>query len=107
MTAEKSRKGQAKLEGVIPLRVRQDIQIEEQLYEGKTFFVAKDPLTLRYYRMKELEYFIFTLLDGAREIKDIQEEVEKRFGLKVSEAQIKEFIIMLRSLPATILINDE
>ena len=94
-------KKQAKLtgvQGVLPLRARKDIQIEEQIYEGKTFYTAKDPLTLRYYRMKELEYFIFTLLDGTREIKDIQDEVEKKFGgLKVSEGQIKEFIIMLRN----------
>ena len=94
-------KKQAKLtgvQGVLPLRARKDIQIEEQIYEGKTFYTAKDPLTLRYYRMKELEYFIFTLLDGTREIKDIQDEVEKRFaGLKVSEGQIKEYIIMLRN----------
>jgi putative peptide zinc metalloprotease protein len=96
-----SQKKQARLTGVqgaLPLLARKDIQIEEQIYEGKTFYVAKDPLTLRYYRMKDLEYFIFTLLDGTREIKDIQDEVEKRFaGLKVSEGQIKDFIIMLRN----------
>jgi putative peptide zinc metalloprotease protein len=94
-------KKQARLEGVqgvLPLQARKDIQIEEQIYEGKTFYTAKDPLTLRYYRMKDLEYFIFTLLDGTREVKDIQDEVEKKFGgLKVSEGQIKEFIIMLRN----------
>lgn len=92
---------QARLEGVsgsLPLKVRKDIQIEEQVYEGKTYYVAKDPLTLRYYRMKELEYLIFTLLDGTREIKSIQEEIEKRFGgLKVNEGQIREFILMLRN----------
>ena len=96
-----TQKKQARLDGVqgiLPLQARKDIQIEEQIYEGKTFYVAKDPLTLRYYRMKELEYFIFTLLDGTREIKDIQDDVDKRFkGLKVSEGQIKEFIIMLRN----------
>ena len=91
-------KGKAKLEGVLPLRARQDIQIEKQVYGGETFYGAKDPLTLRYYRMRDLEYFIFTLLDGTREIKDIQAEVEQKFGgLKVSERQIKEFVIMLRN----------
>jgi putative peptide zinc metalloprotease protein len=96
-----TQKKQARLEGVqgvLPLQARKDIQVEEQIYEGKTFYTAKDPLTLRYYRMKELEYFIFTLLDGTREVKDIQDEVGKKFGgLKVSEGQIKEFIIMLRN----------
>ena len=94
-------KKQARLEGVqgvLPLQARKDIQVEEQIYEGQTYYTAKDPLTLRYYRMKELEYFIFTLLDGTREVKDIQAAVEERFGgLKVSEGQIKEFIIMLRN----------
>jgi len=89
---------QAKFENVLPLRVRRDIQIEQQTYGGEIFYVAKDPLTLRYYRMKELEHFIFTLLDGTKEVKDLQADVEVKFnGLKVSEAQIKEFILMLRN----------
>lgn len=93
-----SKKRQAKFENTLPLTVRQDIQIERQNYGGEIFYAAKDPLTLRYYRMKELEYFIFTLLDGSREVQDIQAEVEKKFnGLKVSEAQIKEFIVALRN----------
>ena len=97
MTMDQKKK-QAKFEDVLPLSVRKDIQIEQQTYGGETFYAAKDPLTLRYYRMKELEYFIFTLLDGTREVKEIQSEVEEKFiGLKVSEAQIKEFIIMLRN----------
>lgn len=96
-----TRKNQTRLSGIsgaLPLKARKDIQIEEQVYEGKIYYVAKDPLTLRYYRMKELEYFIFTLLDGTREVKSIQEEIEKKFGgLKVSEGQIREFILMLRN----------
>jgi putative peptide zinc metalloprotease protein len=83
----------------MPIKVRQDIQVERQIYDGDPYYVVKDPITLKYFRMKEIEYFIFTLLDGARNVQDIQAEIEQHFsGLKVSEDQIKEFIMSVRSL---------
>jgi len=31
----------------IKIRLRKDLSIEAQLYEGRTFFVVKDPVSLR------------------------------------------------------------
>src|SRR5215207_11444192 len=59
----------------VRLRVRPDLQVFEQKYEGKTFHVVKDPVCLRYYRFNKQEYFVFQLFDG----KHTMEAVRKRF----------------------------
>jgi len=83
----------------MPIKVREDIQVERQIYDGDPFYVVKDPITLKYFRMKELEYFIFQQLDGCHTVQDIQAEIEKHFsGLKVSEDHIKTFILSVRNL---------
>lgn len=83
----------------LPPKVRTDLQVERQLHEGGYFYVIKDPLTLRYFRVQELEYFIFSLLDGVRTFEEIREEVERKFcGLQVPVDTIKEFVTTLRNL---------
>jgi putative peptide zinc metalloprotease protein len=83
----------------MPISVRKDVQVERQIYDGDPFYVVKDPITLKYFRMKELEYFIFQRLDGSRNVQEIQAEIEQHFGgLKVSDDQIKEFVTTVRNM---------
>src|SRR5215469_16213484 len=63
----------------VRLRVRQDLAIAPQKYEGRTYYVVKDPVSLRYYRFKEQEYFLIQLMDGSHTLDDAQKEFEKRF----------------------------
>ena len=46
----------------VKLRVRPDLDIQPQKYEGRTYYVVKDPVSLRYYRFKEQEYFLLSHL---------------------------------------------
>lgn len=79
------------------IKVRRDIQVERQIYDGDPYYVLKDPISLKYFRVKELEYFIFKHLDGFYSIEDIQAAIKEEFsGLSVSEDQIKEFILSLK-----------
>src|SRR6202142_1636876 len=63
----------------VRLRVRGDLAVTPQKYEGRTFYVIKDPVSLRYYRFKEQEYFLLNLMDGTHTNDDAQKEFEKRF----------------------------
>src|SRR5262245_57301860 len=63
----------------VRLRVRPDLQITPQKYEGRTYFVIKDPVSLRYYRFKEQEYFLFDYMNGVHTLDDAQKAFEKRF----------------------------
>jgi putative peptide zinc metalloprotease protein len=63
----------------VRLRVRSDIQINPQKYEGRTFYVVKDPVSLRYYRFKEQEHFLIRMMDGKHSLDDAQKAFETRF----------------------------
>ena len=63
----------------VRLRVRQDLDINAQRYEGRTYYVVKDPVSLRYYRFKEQEHFLIRMMDGTHTLDDAQKEFEKRF----------------------------
>ena len=63
----------------VRIRIRQDLAIAPQKYEGRTYYVVKDPVSLRYYRFKEQERFLIGLMDGEHTLDDSQKEYEKRF----------------------------
>ena len=59
----------------VKLRVRSDLAISPQRYEGRTYYVIKDPVSLRYYRFKEQEYFLLKLMDGNHTNDQAQKEL--------------------------------
>jgi putative peptide zinc metalloprotease protein len=63
----------------VRIRIRPDLAIAPQKYEGRTYYVVKDPVSLRYYRFKEQEHFLINLMDGEHTLDDAQKEYEKRF----------------------------
>jgi putative peptide zinc metalloprotease protein len=63
----------------VRLRIRRDLSIAPQKYEGRTYYVVKDPVSLRYYRFKEQEHFLINLMDGTHTLDDAQKAFEKRF----------------------------
>src|SRR5437763_6855169 len=63
----------------VRLKLRGDLSRTVQKYEGRTYFVYKDPVTLRYYRFKEQEDFLLGFMDGKHTLDEAQQEYEKRF----------------------------
>lgn len=63
----------------VQLRMRADLIVQSQQFQGRAYRVVKDPLTLRYYRFEEEEFAILELLDGARSLDEIREIYELRF----------------------------
>src|SRR5436853_5271818 len=63
----------------VRLRIRPDLSITPQRYEGRSYHVVKDPVSLRYYRFKEQEYFLLKLMDGAHTLDEAQKRFEQRF----------------------------
>src|SRR5437763_13669105 len=64
---------------LVRLRLRRDLSIAPQKYEGRTYYVVKDPVSLRYYRFKEQEQFLIKLMDGTHTLDDAQKQFEDRF----------------------------
>jgi putative peptide zinc metalloprotease protein len=63
----------------VRLRLRRDLEIAPQKYEGRTYYVVKDPVSLRYYRFKEQEHFLINLMNGSHTLDEAQKAYEKRF----------------------------
>lgn len=63
----------------VRLRLRSDLAVTPQKYEGRTYYVVKDPVSLRYYRFKEQEHYLFRMMDGQHTLDDAQKDFEKRF----------------------------
>ncbi len=64
---------------MVRLRRRSDLTIVPQRYEGRTYYVVKDPVSLRYYRFKEHEHYLLALMDGGHTMDQCQKMFEDRF----------------------------
>jgi len=63
----------------VRMRLRTDLDIAPQRYEGRTYFVVKDPVSLRYYRFKEDEHYLLQFMCGAHTLDEAQKAYEQRF----------------------------
>ncbi|MFO0929609.1 MAG: hypothetical protein U0736_21695 [Gemmataceae bacterium] len=61
------------------IRLRPDLTIDAHRYEGRTFYVVKDPVSLRYYRLKDNEHFLLQFLDGKHTLEEAQKAYERQF----------------------------
>jgi putative peptide zinc metalloprotease protein len=66
----------------VRIRIRCDLDIAPQKYEGRTYYVVKDPVSLRYYRFEEQEHFLIRNMNGTTTLDTAQKEFEKRFRPK-------------------------
>src|SRR5438270_812144 len=63
----------------LKIRLRTDLGIEPQKYEGRTYYVIKDPVSLRYYRLKDHEHYLLQFMDGGRTLEDAQKSYEQHY----------------------------
>src|SRR4051794_4579232 len=63
----------------LPIRKRPDLKARQQRYQGRLYWVVKDPVGLQYYRFEEEEYAILQMLDGQSSLDEIAERFERDF----------------------------
>ncbi|MFO0925506.1 MAG: HlyD family efflux transporter periplasmic adaptor subunit [Gemmataceae bacterium] len=56
----------------VRLRLRRNLLVVPRTEGGRTTYVVKDPVGLRYYRLDERQQFVLTLFDGNRTLEDVQ-----------------------------------
>jgi putative peptide zinc metalloprotease protein len=59
--------------------LRSDLVISQQKFQGKTSYVIKDPVSLRYYRLGPRELHLAGLLDGKKTVAEVTEEMQEKF----------------------------
>ena len=74
----------------LAIRVRPDLKARRQRYQGRVYWVVKDPVGLQYYRFEEEEFAILQMLDGDVSLEEIAERFEAEFPpqtIRVEELQ--------------------
>ena len=62
-----------------PLCARKDLQAERSVAVDGVFYVVKDPVALRYFRLTEAQHHILTEVDGRKTIEEIREGFGRKF----------------------------
>ena len=80
----------------LSLRKRPDLSAKQQRYQGRVYWVVKDPIGLRYFRFQEEEFAILNLLDGQTSLDEIKERFEEEFPpQKITVEELGQFVGML------------
>lgn len=60
----------------VRLRARRDLVISESQFQGEFSWVVKDPLALKYFRLRRPEYDVLMMLDGTRGYRQIRNTLQ-------------------------------
>lgn len=78
------------------LRMRPDLVARGHRYLGRSYWVVKEPLALKYFRFQEEEYAILQMLDGHASLDEIKDKFEAEFRPQKIELQdVHQFVAQL------------
>jgi putative peptide zinc metalloprotease protein len=63
----------------LQIKLRPDLIVQPQFYEGMTHYVIKDPIALKYFRFKIEEYFLLQQFDGKNNLQDVKRAFERKY----------------------------
>ena len=63
----------------LKVKLRPDLIVQPQFYEGMTHYVIKDPIALKYFRFKIEEYFLLQQFDGKQNLQDVKRTFERKY----------------------------
>jgi putative peptide zinc metalloprotease protein len=80
----------------LPIRMRPDLRAMQHRYQGRIYWVVKDPVGLQYFRFEEEEFAILQMLDGQSSLDEIAERFERQFPPQtIRTEELQQFIGML------------
>src|SRR5215470_15773022 len=80
----------------LPIRMRPDLRARQHRYQGRIYWVVKDPVGLQYFRFEEEEFAILQMLDGESSLDEIAERFEREFPPQtIRTEELQQFIGML------------
>lgn len=81
-----------------PLRLRRrpDLESRRHKYDGRVYWVVKEPLGLNYFRFHEEEFAILNMLDGETSLQTIKDRFQAEFApQRISLQDLQQFVGML------------
>lgn len=75
---------------------RRDLAVIPLEFRGRRYWHVKDPVSLRYYQLRDEEHFVWGLLNGQRSLREIVALAEARFPpRRLKESQLYGFFALL------------
>ena len=81
-----------------PLRLRRrpDLESRRHRYDGRAYWVVKEPVGLNYFRFHEEEFAILNMLNGQTSLQQIRESFQAEFApQRISLQDLQQFVGML------------
>jgi putative peptide zinc metalloprotease protein len=76
--------------------MRPDVTSNRQVYQGREYWVVKDPISLKYYRFEEEEFAILQMLDGKLSADQIKRKFDYKYApQKLTLQELYQFVGML------------
>jgi putative peptide zinc metalloprotease protein len=80
----------------LAMRKRPDLTARQHRYQGRVYWVVKEPVGLNYFRFQEEEFAILQMLDGYTSLDEIKDAFEAQFPpQKIGIEELQQFIGML------------
>jgi putative peptide zinc metalloprotease protein len=79
-------------------RIRPDLVTSEVKQGGEIMYVVKDPVTQKFFRLKQHEHFIASRLDGRTPLEDIREAYRREFSTVLPARSLENFVERMRAL---------
>ena len=77
----------------LALRKRPDLSARRHRYQGRSYWVVKEPVGLNYFRFQDEEFAILQMLDGRLSLDEIKARFETEFPpQKISLQELQQFI---------------
>jgi multidrug resistance efflux pump len=77
-------------------KLRSDLLISRQAGSGEAHVVIKDPLTRRFFRLREAEYAVVRRLDGATPLETVAHDVEADLDVAIDTNMVEQFVEQIR-----------
>ncbi len=88
--ADPNRNHSSELTGA-ELTLRPDLIIQSVEEEGALFYVIKDPVSQRFFKIKPLEHFLITQFDGGTDFEEIRRRASERYRVLVGPEVLLKF----------------
>jgi len=80
----------------LKLRRRPDLESRRHRYDGRAYWVVKEPVGLNYFRFHEEEFAILNMLNGQTSLQQIRESFQAEFApQRISLQDLQQFVGML------------
>ena len=80
-------------ERILSFYARADLTAKKEQYLGRSYWIVKDPIGLKYFRCQDEEYYILNQLDGTRSLDNIKDNFEAEFPpQKITLDELQSFI---------------